>query len=305
MEPDGCRLKARGSKCRWGQGARQRPRPRPGDGRHRRPSAPGTPPRPVIRPWFALSLLTAFGLLLAAWFVSTRAQPDPSFGSCPGVNAPVRDQGLHPHPVPQQPRARPPRDGLRGRLHRGQLAPAVSAATAAASPQGPRARRPARDRVRRRARRLLARHAGLRRSATALSTLAAQFGMPQWKLLLVPPPPRRARADRALPPARRVGDREPPRPLGGAAGRDVRRRWRSPCRCYWRRAAVELWISPRADHLARRAAGSTVREAAGTGPRRGRPRSGALELPPVLLANRLLLALLLRLRRRSSSRRRR
>ena len=47
-------------------------------------------PGRVLRPWFALSFLTAVALLVAAWLVSTRAQHDLSFVLLPGINTPVQ-----------------------------------------------------------------------------------------------------------------------------------------------------------------------------------------------------------------------
>ena len=77
----------------------------------------------------------------------------------------------------------------------------------------PRARRPAGDRLRRRRDALLARHQAYVLGSDA-ADLAAQLGMSRRRCcMLGAAPPRAARADRALPAARRLARRQPPRRL--------------------------------------------------------------------------------------------
>ena len=78
---------------------------------------------------------------------------------------------------------------------------------------------------------------------SAASTLAASGRMPAGLLLARPAAARHARADRALPAARGLDHRQPPRRLGRAAGGDVRDR-RHRRAVLVAAAFVEVYVSP-------------------------------------------------------------
>jgi Stage II sporulation protein M len=140
-------------------------------------------PWPVLRGWFVWSLLTTAGLLLAVYVVARVSQPDPSRLVLPGVNAPVQTGdithllfrnslvlALHAmacvagfiagSSIPQQAAER---SGFSRKLHERAGTFAIGFVVCAT---------------------IFSLTTQAYALGNALSTLASQFGMPQWKLLL-------------------------------------------------------------------------------------------------------------------------
>jgi hypothetical protein len=140
-------------------------------------------PWPVLRGWFAWSLITSAGLLVAVYVVAQASDPDPSRLVLPGVNAPVQTDdivhllfrnslvlALHAmacvagfiagSSIPQQAAER---SGFSRKLHERAGTFAIGFVVCAT---------------------LFSLTTQAYALGNGLSTLAAQFDMPQWKLLL-------------------------------------------------------------------------------------------------------------------------
>jgi hypothetical protein len=140
-------------------------------------------PWPVLRGWFVWSLITAAGLLVAVYVVAQVSQPDPSRLVLPGVNGPVQTSdivhllfrnslvlALHAmacvagfiagNSIPQQAAQR---TGLSRKIHERAGTFAIGFVVCAT---------------------LFSLTTQAYALGNGLSTLASQFGMPQWKLLL-------------------------------------------------------------------------------------------------------------------------
>src|SRR3954471_20574367 len=140
-------------------------------------------PWPVLRGWVGWSVVTALGLLFAVYVVARVSRPDPSHLALPGVNVPVRPSdithllfrnslvlALHAmacvagfiagSSIPQQAAER---SGFSRKLHERAGTFAIGFVVCAT---------------------IFSLTTQAYALGNALSTLAAQFGMPQWKLLL-------------------------------------------------------------------------------------------------------------------------
>ena len=80
-------------------------------------------PIAVLRPWAVLSTLISVGLLIAVYVIAEAHTAGRLPLRDPGRDPRREPAGLRPRAVPQLARARAARARVRGRLHRGQLAP--------------------------------------------------------------------------------------------------------------------------------------------------------------------------------------
>ena len=165
-------------------------------------------------------------LLATVWLVATLSTPDPRRGSVPGADGrrPARRDYafvLYRNGA----RAGAARAGLRGRLH-GRLVAADRRRAATAACGGGCTTAPGRSRSRFviAATLFSLAHPGVRARAATPPTLAGAARHLAAGAPARPAPARAARADGAVPAARGVDARAPPRRLGGAARRDVRDR---------------------------------------------------------------------------------
>ena len=220
---------------------------RPGLGRHARHAAAlERRTRGACCGAWALGSLAVTGAAAGRHLARRGAAPRPTrpATSYPGITRPATAARLRLRAVPQRARARAALARLRRRAsspaRRCRRSPRATRALA----QGPRPRRAAGDRLRRRRDALLARHAGLRARRTAPPTSPPSCGISPLVLLLAPAPARAAGAVRALPAARRLDARQPPRRLERAARRDVRHDRRSRSRCCVLAASIETWVTP-------------------------------------------------------------
>ena len=179
-----------------------------GTARRRRSCSPGR----------SAPLAIAVALLAAVWIIAHLVTPDPSGYLVAGRQRARRPRRGRPRALPQLARARAARDGVRGGLHRRQLAADAGREPPRLVAHRAREGRARRDRLRRGRHDLLAVHPGLRPGQRRRDARRAARRRPH-RADAHAAAPRAARARRPLPAAGGVDARQPPRGVERAAGR--------------------------------------------------------------------------------------
>ena len=186
------------------------------------PGASG--PGRVLRGWVALSVAIALTLLAAVWFVAGLLTPDLTPIHLPGLTEPSRARRPAADPLAQLAGPRAARDRLRRRLHRRRLDADRRRPAHRDLALDPRQGGRAGDPLRLRGDPLLALHPGALPRLPGLDDRLPARTSPASTLILSVLPHAMPGADRALPAARRLADRQPPRRVEPAARRDLRHR---------------------------------------------------------------------------------